>query len=110
MVEYRHAGIPDRHGYGRKVTRGLNTRDRAEAELILADLNKILADKSLHELGARKRAALRFHAKAVDVFYDVYTREDAGARRRERVIPLEASDRAAPVIGLVGNTSVGKTT
>lgn len=110
MVEYRHPGVPDRHGYGRKVTRGLNTRDRAEAELILAGLNEILADKGLHELGARKRAAIRFHSKAVDVFYDVYTREDAGARRRERVIPLEVSGRAAPVIALVGNTSVGKTT
>jgi hypothetical protein len=110
MVEYRHPGVPDRHGYGRKVTRGLNTRDRAEAEVILADLNKILADKSLHELGARRRAVLRFHGKAVDVFYDVYNREDAGARHREREIPLEASALAAPVIGLVGITSVGKTT
>lgn len=110
LVEYRHPGVPDRYGYGRKVTRGLKTRERGEAEDILADLNKILADKSLHELGARKLAAARFHAKAVEVFYDVYAREDAGAKRREKVIPLEASDRAAPVIALVGNTSVGKTT
>jgi hypothetical protein len=110
LVEYRHPGVPDRHGYGRKVTRGLKTRDQNDAEVILADLNKILADKNLHELGARKLASARFHAKAVEVFYDVYAREDAGAKRRERVIPLEASDRTAPVIALVGNTSVGKTT
>jgi hypothetical protein len=110
MVEYRHPGVPDRHGYGRKVTRGLNTRDRKDAEAILADLNTILSDKSLHELGARRRASARFHAKAVEVFYDVYSREDAGAKRRERVISLETSDRAAPVIALAGNTSVGKTT
>lgn len=110
MVEYRHPAVPDRHGYGRKVTRGLNTRDRKDAEAILADLNTILSDKSLHELGARRRASVRFHAKAVEVFYDVYSREDAGAKRRERVISLETSDRAAPVIALAGNTSVGKTT
>lgn len=110
LVEYRHPGVPDRHGYGRKVTRGLKTRDQSDAEVILTDLNKILADKNLHELGARKLASARFHAKAVEVFYDVYAREDAGAKRRERVIPLEASDRTAPVVALVGNTSVGKTT
>jgi hypothetical protein len=108
LVEYRHPGIPDRHG--RKVTRGLKTRDRDEAERLLADLNEILADKSLHELAARKLAAARFHGKAVEVFYDVYASEDAGARRREKVIPLEASGRGAPVVALVGNTSVGKTT
>jgi hypothetical protein len=110
LVEYRHPGIPDRHGYGRKVTRGLKTRDKNDAEEILADLNKILADKNLRELGARKIAAARLHAKAVEVFYDVYAREDAGAKRRERVIPLESSDRSAPVVALVGNTSAGKTT
>ena len=110
LVEYRHPGVPDRQGYGRKVTRGLKTRDPNDAEEILTDLNKILADKNLHELGARKLAAARLHAKAVEVFYDVYAREDAGAKRRERVIPLETSDRAAPIIALVGNTSVGKTT
>ncbi len=110
LVEYRHPGVPDRHGYGRKVTRGLKTRDQNDAEVVLADLNKILADKNLHELGARKLASARFHAKAVEVFYDVYAREDVGAKRRERLIPLEASDRTAPVVALVGNTSVGKTT
>jgi hypothetical protein len=110
LVEYRHPGIPDRHGYGRKVTRGLKTRDVNDAEKILSDLNKILADKSLHELGARKIAAARLHTKAVEVFYEVYSREDEGTRRREKLIPLEASDRTAPVVALVGNTSVGKTT
>lgn len=110
LVEYRHPGVPDRYGYGRKVTRGLNTRDRKEADAVLADLNRLLADKNFHELGARKLAAARFHAKAIDVFYDVYTREDAGAQRREKEIPLDAHDRVAPVVALLGNTSVGKTT
>ena len=111
LVEYRHPGVPDRHGYGRKVTRGLKTRDQEEADAILADLKQDpRSTRDLHELGARKLAAARFHAKAVDVFYDVYARDDAGARRREKVIPLEASDRVAPVIALAGNTAVGKTT
>jgi hypothetical protein len=101
--------VPDRDGYGLKVTRGLKTRDRTEAEAILADLTTILSDKNLHELGARKIASARFHPKAVEVFYGVYAREDVGAKGREKLILLEASDCAAPVVGIVGNTSVGKT-
>lgn len=110
LVEYRHPGVVDRQGYGRKVTRGLKTRDRAEADAVLADLNKILADPDLHGLGARKLATARLHPKAVEAFYGVYAREDVGAKRREQMIPLARSDRAAPIVGLVGNTSVGKTT
>ena len=84
LVEYRHPGVPDRDGYGLKVTRGLKTRDRTEAEAILADLTTILSDKNLHELGARKIASARFHPKAVEVFYGVYAREDVGAKGREK--------------------------
>jgi hypothetical protein len=109
LAEYRHPGVVDRQGYGRKVTRGLKTRNRAEADLIVADLNKILADKSFHEVGARKLAAAHFHPKAVEAFYGVYAREDAGANRREKDIPLERSDSSPPIVGMVGNTSVGKT-
>ena len=109
LAEYRHPGVLDRQGYGRKLTRGLKTRDRVEADLIVADLNRILADTSLHEVGSRKLAAARFQPKAVEAFYGVYAREDLGAKRREKVIPLERSDRSVPVVGLVGNTSVGKT-
>src|SRR5688572_1123390 len=109
LVEYRHPGVLDRQGYGRKVTRGLKTRHKAEADAIVRDLNQILADASLHELSARNLAAARFHPKAVEAFYGVYTREDAGATRREQVIPLERPERSGPTVGLVGNTSVGKT-
>jgi hypothetical protein len=109
LAEYRHPGVLDRQGYGRKVTRGLKTRNKPEADLIVADLNKILADASLHEVAARKLAAARFHPKAVEAFYGVYSREDAGGKRRESAISLERSDRSAPMIGVVGNTSTGKT-
>lgn len=109
LAEYRHPGVLDRQGYGRKVTRGLKTREKAEADAIVRDLNQILADSVFHELSARSQAAARFHPKAVEAFYGVYTREDAGSTRREQVIPLERSNRSGPTVGLVGNTSVGKT-
>lgn len=109
LVEFRHPGVLDRQGYGRKVTRGLKTRDKPEADTILTDLNQILADASLHEFSARNLAAAQFHPKAVEAFYGVYTREDAGVARREQLIPLERPECGVPTIGLVGNTSVGKT-
>lgn len=110
LVEYRHPGVPDRQGYGKKVTRGLNTRDEAEANAILVDLNAILADKNLHELAARKLARARFCSKAVEVFYGVYEKDRTEASRLERVVPLAQTANSVPVVALLGNTSVGKTT
>lgn len=69
-----------------------------------------MADKNMYGLEARPLAKARFHAKAVEVFYGVYYREDAASRRRDKIIPLVAPEGNAPVIVGVGNTGVGKTT
>lgn len=111
LVEFRHPGVKDKAGYGRKVTRGLGTREESEATEILNDLNLILADSSLHEVGARTVARARgIHAKAIEVFYGVFGRDDAASiRHRDKFIPIEDPFGQMPSVLLVGNTGAGKT-
>src|SRR5439155_7717986 len=63
IVEFRHPLRPDPSNQGkpgRKVRKGLGTGDRAAAETLVADLNRILNDPSLHSSAARARAEAMF--------------------------------------------------
>src|SRR3954447_24231261 len=72
-VEFRHPLRPDPSNEGkpgRKVRKGLGT-DRASAEQLVADLNRLLADPSLHSPAARARAEAAFaDPRVIDIFYE----------------------------------------
>jgi hypothetical protein len=72
-VEFRHPLRPDPSNQGkpgRKVRKGLGT-DRAAAEKLVADLNRLLADSSLHSPAARPKAEATFKdPRVIEIFYD----------------------------------------
>jgi hypothetical protein len=113
-VIYRHpARIDPSSGKpGRRVRRGLGTSDGAEADQLVAELNKLLADEAYWSLTARPTAKVRFDPRVVSIFYDGMEPAEAGssAAVRNSVIPLPAADDGYKQVLLLGTTGAGKTT
>ena len=69
-VIFRHPVRLDPSGRpGRRVRRGLGTRDEAEADRLVGQLNEILQHKELWDPSARVEASTRFDARVVDIFF-----------------------------------------
>ena len=71
-VEFRHPTRPDPSNQGkpgRKVRKGLG-KNRAEAEEVTEQLNRLLADTSLHTPVAKARAEALFDPRFVELFYE----------------------------------------
>lgn len=94
-----------------RVRRGLGTADQAEANGLVAQMNEILSDASLHTLSARQRLAGKFDTRIVSAFYDYLdpVAHDAWAER-ERVIPIPERALGYAKVLFVGTTGSGKTT
>jgi energy-coupling factor transporter ATP-binding protein EcfA2 len=112
-VIFRHPVLKDRASgkAGRRVRRGLGTREKNEAERLIEQLNRILQEPSHWEISAKARADLQFDPRVVEIFYDELVPEltDFFASR-ESVVPLPAADSAYRRVLLVGTTGSGKTT
>ncbi len=112
-VIFRHPVLPDRATGkpGRRVRRGVGTRDKREAQGLVDQLNKILEDPSLWEPSSKTRAAAQFHPRVVEIFYDEMVPElvDFFALR-ESIIPLPPAESEYRRVLLVGTTGSGKTT
>ena len=97
-----------------RVRRGLGTPEKEQAQLLVDQLNQILAEPALWNLASRELALQRSDAKIVGAFYDpmVPASFDPWATREE-VIPLpggkDPSDGYTRVL-FVGTTGAGKTT
>lgn len=97
---------------GRRVRRGLGTKDREEAEQLVSQLNEILADQSYWQLSARAAAEGRFDRRVVEIFYQDLAPEtwDFFAVR-ESMMPLPSSQNSDyRRVLFVGTTGSGKTT
>lgn len=97
---------------GRRVRKGLGTRDKDEAQGLVDQLNEILGDQKYWNVAARTTAESRFDARVVDIFYESLVPETwdfFGVR--DSVIPLPSSDSGDyRRVLLVGTTGSGKTT
>lgn len=97
---------------GRRVRKGLGTRDQGEAQQLVGELNEILSDQKYWNVAARPTAESRFDARVVDIFYESLVPETwdfFGVR--DSVIPLPSSDSSDyRRVLLVGTTGSGKTT
>ncbi|MCY4527621.1 MAG: hypothetical protein OXD46_01140 [Chloroflexi bacterium] len=114
IVDFRHPLRPDPSNQGkpgRKVRRGLGTDDRAIADELVAQLNRLLADPTLHSPTARAKAATRFDPQVVEIFYD-----GVGSKRldyralRDEHLPFPPRNEGYPRILLLGAPGAGKTT
>lgn len=94
-----------------RVRRGLGTRDEAEAQRLVDQLNVILSDESNWTLAAKAKASASWNASVVAAFYDHLEpeRQDGWAERNQE-LPLPTSEEGFAKIQFVGTTGAGKTT
>src|SRR6185369_17049988 len=70
-IIFRHPVRTDKAGKpGYRVRRGLNTKDKAEAQQLVDQMNEILAEESNWSLSAKAEAEKRYDARIVSAFYD----------------------------------------
>ncbi|WP_156767693.1 hypothetical protein [Candidatus Viadribacter manganicus] len=114
IVEFRHPlrtdpATPGRAG--RKVRKGLGTEDARLAQRLVDELNKLLADGSLHSPAARARASGMFTDRVVEIFYDGLESKPEDYRRlRDDELPFPAREEGCPRILFLGAPGAGKTT
>lgn len=111
-VIFRHpARLDEENRPGRRVRRGLGTRDLVEAEKLKGQVNELLADRAYWQPSAEPAAALRFDPRVVRLFFETMTAESVSPRStRDDLLPLPAADSEYRQVLLVGPTGAGKTT
>jgi len=110
-VIFRHPVRKNPDGSPVRVRRGLGTRERQEAERLVAQLNEILADRDYWTPTAKAKAEALYDAKVVNAFYDNFlpATQDAWALRDE-IIPLPGRAEGYARARFLGTTGAGKTT
>jgi hypothetical protein len=96
---------------GLRVRRGLGTKNRTEAEQLVAEMNELLNEPSFWDISAKANAQRRFQGRIVDIFYHEIVPEPADYFLiRDSVIRLPALGSNYRRVLLVGTTGGGKTT
>lgn len=111
-VTFNHPLRRDGRGnYGLQIRRGLGTRDDAEADRLVEQLNTLLADQSWWSLDRRAEAALQFENIVVSAFFDdIEGGKNNSKGLRDGCIPLPPPGEGYARVMLVGTTGAGKTT
>lgn len=110
-VIFRHPVRKNADGTAVRIRRGLGTRERDEAEKLVAELNQVLGDRDFWTPTAKAKAETMFHQKVVNAFYDNFlpATQDAWALR-DQVIPLPGRGEGYARARFLGTTGAGKTT
>jgi hypothetical protein len=113
-VEFRHPLRPDPSNQGkpgRKVRKGLGT-DRAAAEKLVVELNRLLADPTLHSPASRAKAEAMFKdPRIIEIFYEGIEHKSENYRDlRNDHVPFPPREEGYPRILLLGVPGAGKTT
>lgn len=111
-VTFSHPRRSDARGkFGVKVRRGLGTRDDAEADRLVEQVNILLSDQKWWSLDMRVHAEEMFDSAAVSAFYDgIEVGKVKSWDLRETFIPLPTKEEGYARVMLVGSTGAGKTT
>ncbi len=113
IVDFRHPLKNDTNNRrGKKIRKGLGTADRAEADRLVAQLNDLLRDESLHSVGARPEAARRgVDERVLEIFYaELESTATSAKALREQELPLPERDSGFSRFLLLGVPGSGKTT
>ena len=111
-VTFSHPRRRDARGqFGLKVRRGLGTTDAGEADRLVDQINRLLADESWWSLDRRADAARQFDQIAVAAFFDgIEVGKISSKDQRDTIIPLPTPDDGYARVMLLGSTGAGKTT
>ncbi|WP_156878123.1 hypothetical protein [Sphingopyxis sp. QXT-31] len=111
-ITFRHPLKQDASGkLGRKVRRGLNTKDDDLADEMVEEMNEILGDRNWWNPVRRPEAEARFYAEVVAAFYDDLTPPDRSSLQlRDSLLPLPGKADGYSRVLFVGTTGAGKTT
>lgn len=111
-VIFRHPVVEDATGKpGRRVRRGLGTRDHGEATLLVEELNGLLADQSYWDRVMRQTAATTLDGRVVEIFFGPMTPERLDfASMRDEIVPLPGLAEGYRRTLVIGTTGAGKTT
>jgi GTPase Era involved in 16S rRNA processing len=110
-VEFRHPQKFHRGRPGKKVRRGLDTSDRSEADRLVEELNRLLADESLHSLTASRQAKELFSPKVVEIFYSGLEPGERNPRAiRENLMAMPGAPEGYSRTLFIGIPGAGKST
>ncbi len=111
-VIFSHPRRTDTRGkFGLKVRRGLGTKDDAEADRLVEQLNELLANSSWWSLDRRAEAEQQFDGVIVSAFFDNMEAGRVDSKKlREDMIRLPTPEDGYARVMLVGPTGAGKTT
>ena len=110
-ISFRHPCRVDSKGKpGLKVRRGLGTAEAEEAEALVAQMNKLLADESWWNAGRYHDAMQAFSPVIVDAFFDGLQASVANpVALRDSIIPMPGRAEGYARVLFVGTTGAGKT-
>ncbi len=109
-VIFRHPARldPNTGKPGRRVRRGLGTSDDAQADVLVAQLDKLLRTEAYWEPSARAAAEKEFDPRVVEIFFDGIEASSVDYLAiRDNLLPLPEDYRE---VLLLGTTGAGKTT
>jgi GTPase Era involved in 16S rRNA processing len=108
-VAFRHPRKQERGKPGRQVCKGLGTDDEAEADKLVADLNKLLATPDLHALASVQEARRQgIDPRIIEIFYEGMEATNMNHRDlRDQMLPFPAGHTQNLLMGITGS---GKST
>ena len=111
-VQFRHPLCTDSGGKpGKKTTRALGTSDANLAQVLVGELNKLLANSALWSLGARGEAEKLYGTVVAEIFYsEIEPRTSDSRPLRDKLLPLPKPEAGYAKVVMLGVPGAGKTT
>ena len=111
-VTFKHPNRSDSRGKpGLKIRKGLGTQDEAAADILVIQLNQLLADEKWWSIDRRKEAEQQFDLAIVAAFFDgMESGKVSSAERRQSRVPLPGREEGYSRVLFTGTTGAGKTT
>ncbi len=111
-VTFKHPKRSDSRGKpGLKIRKGLGTQDEAAADVLVAQLNQLLADEKWWSIDRRKEAEQQFDPVVVAAFFDgMESGKISSAERRQSRLRLPGHEEGYSRVLFSGTTGAGKTT
>lgn len=108
---FRHPVRQDARGGPLRVRKGLGTKDAAEADNLIAQLNRLLGDESYWSPASQERAAREMDPRVVAIFYaDIVPMMFDPWEVREERLALPSKEEEYARLLILGTTGAGKTT